>query len=34
MNEFDFTTMKPEVDLFSFGFWKKLKTPKRNFKIN
>ena len=26
--------MKPQVDLFSFVFWKKLKTPKRHFKIN
>ena len=34
MNEFDFTTMKPQVDLFSIVFWKKLKTPKRHFEIN
>ena len=33
-NEFDFTTMIPQVDLLSFVFWKKLKTPKRHFKIN
>ena len=33
-NEFYFTTMKPQVDLFSFVFWRKLKTPKRHFKIN
>ena len=33
-NEFDFTTMKPQVDLFSFLFWKKLKAPKRHSKIN
>ena len=32
--EFYFTAMKPQVDLFSFVFWKKLKTPKRNFEIN
>ena len=34
MNEFDFTTMIPQVDLFSFVFWKKLKTSKRHFEIN
>ena len=33
-NESYFTTMKPQVDLFSFVFWKKLKTPKRHFEIN
>ena len=33
-NEFDFTTMIPQVDLFSFVFWKKLKPPKRHFEIN
>ena len=33
-NEFDFTTMIPQVDLFSFIFWKKFKTPKRHFEIN
>ena len=27
-NEFDFTIMIPQVDLFLFVFWKKLKTPK------
>ena len=32
--EFNFTTMIPQVDLFSFIFWKKLKTPKRHFEIN
>ena len=26
--------MIPQVDLFSFFFWKKLKTPKRRFEIN
>ena len=26
--------MKPQVYLFSFVFWRKLKTPKRHFKIN
>ena len=25
--------MKPQVDLFSFVFWRKLKTPKNHFKI-
>ena len=34
MNEFDFTTMKPQVDLFWFVFWKKMKTPNRHFEIN
>ena len=33
-NEFYFTTIKLQVDLFSFVFWKKLKTPKRQFEIN
>ena len=33
-NKFDFTTMIPHVDLFSFVFWRKLKTPKRHFEIN
>ena len=33
-NEFYFITMKPQVDLFSFVFWRKLKTPKRHFEIN
>ncbi len=27
-NEFNFTTKIPQVDLFSFVFWEKLKTPK------
>ena len=34
MNKFDFTTMIPQDDLFSFVFWRKLKTPKRLFEIN
>ena len=34
MKKFDLTTMIPQVDLFSFGFWKKLKTPKRHLEIN
>ena len=33
-NEFDFTIMIPQVDLFLFFFWKKLKTTKRHFEIN
>ena len=33
-NKFDFTTMIPQVDLFSFDFWEKLKTPKRRFETN
>ena len=33
-NEFDFTAMIPQVDLFSFVFWRKLTTPKRHFEIN
>ena len=33
-NEFDFTIMIPQVDLFSFVFWKKSKTPKKHFEIN
>jgi hypothetical protein len=33
-NEFYFTIMKPQVDLISFVFWKKLKAPKRHFEIN
>ena len=33
-NEFDFTTMIPQFDLFLFVFWKKLKTPKGHFEIN
>ena len=32
--KFDFTTMIPQVDLFSFVFWRKLKTPKIHFEIN
>ena len=32
--EFDFTTMRPQVDLFSFIFWRKSTTPKNHFKIN
>ena len=31
--KFDFTTMIPQVDLFSFVFWKNLKTPKIHFEI-
>ena len=33
-NGFNFTTIIPHVNLFSFVFWKKLKTPKRHFKTN
>ena len=33
INEFNFTTMISQFDLFSFVFWKKLKTPKRHFEI-
>ena len=33
-NEFYSTTMKPQVNLFLFVFWRKLKTPKRHFEIN
>ena len=29
----DFTTMIPQVDLFSFVFWRKLKASKRHFEI-
>ena len=32
-NEFDFTTMIPQIDLFSFVFWKKSKTPKNISKL-
>ena len=32
--KFDFTTMIPQVDLFSFVFWEKLKTLERHFEIN
>ena len=31
--EFDFTTMIPQIDLFSFVFWRKSKTPKNHFEI-
>ena len=34
MNKFNFITVIPQVDLLLFVFWKKLKTPKRHFKIN
>ena len=34
MKKFNSTTMIPQVDLFSFVFWKNLKTPKRHFEIN
>ena len=30
----DFTTTKPQVDLFSLVFWRKLKARKRRFEIN
>ena len=30
-NEFYFTAMEPQVDLFSFIIWRKLKTPKKTF---
>ena len=33
MKEINFTTI-PQVALFSFVFWEKLKTPERHFKIN
>ena len=34
-NEFYFTTMKPQVDLFfPFVFWRKLRMPKIHFEIN
>ena len=33
-NKFDFTTMIPQVDLFSFVFWRKSMTPKKHFEIN
>ena len=33
-NKFNFTTMIPQVDFFSFGFWRKLKIPKLYFKID
>ena len=34
MKKFDFAAMIPQVDLFSFPFWEKLKAPKRHFEIN
>ena len=33
-NEFDFTTMIPYVDLFSFVFWRKSTTPKNHFETD
>ena len=33
-NKLNISTLKPQVNLFSLVFWKKLKTPNRNFKIN
>ena len=33
-NEFYFATMKHQVDMFSFVFWRKLKKQKRHFEIN
>ena len=33
MKEFDFTIMIPQIDLFSFVFWRKSKTPKKHFEI-
>ena len=33
-NKFYFTTLKPQVDLFSFIFLEKLKNPKSHFEIN
>ena len=33
MKEFDFTTLIPQNDLFSFIFWRKLETPKNHFEI-
>ena len=32
-NKFDYTTMIPQVNLFSFLFWRKLKTPKTHMEI-
>ena len=32
--KYNLTTMISQVDLFSFLFWKNLKTPKRHFEIN
>ena len=34
MKNFNFTTMVPQVELFSFVFYGELKTPKRHFEIN
>ena len=34
MKKFDFTTMIPQVDLFSFVFWRKSMTPKNRYEIN
>ena len=31
---FDLTTIIPQLDLFSFVFWKNLKTPNRHFEID
>ena len=31
--KFNFTAMIPQVNLFSFVFWKKAKTPKKPFGI-
>ena len=33
-NDFYFTTLKSQVDMFLFVFWRKLKTAKRHFEIN
>ena len=33
-NEFNFTTMIPQVDLFSFVLWRKSTTPKNHLEIN
>ena len=33
-NKFDFTTMIPQVDIFSFVFWRKSTIPKNHFEIN
>ena len=33
-NKLDSTTMVPQIDWFSFVFWKNLKTPKRHFEIS
>ena len=34
MNEFDFTAMIPQVDLFSFVFLEEIDNPKNHFEIN